>query len=58
MSPVYIDDDTLLSSIWRMLRAAPVTAQLHFSEPVESMGRERRELAEQLEKLIASRLAA
>jgi 1-acyl-sn-glycerol-3-phosphate acyltransferase len=57
MSPVYIDDDTLVSSIWRMLRAEPVTAQLDFLEPVASSGMERRELAEQLEKLISARLS-
>jgi 1-acyl-sn-glycerol-3-phosphate acyltransferase len=56
MSPVYIDDDTLFSSVWRMLCAKPVTAQLDFLEPVESSGMERRELAEQLEKLISARL--
>jgi 1-acyl-sn-glycerol-3-phosphate acyltransferase len=56
MSPVFIGDDTLISSIWRMLRAAPVTAQLDFLEPVASSGMQRRELAEQLEKLISVRL--
>jgi 1-acyl-sn-glycerol-3-phosphate acyltransferase len=56
MSPVYIDDDTLLSSIWRMLLAAPVTAQLDFLEPIQSSGVPRRDLAEQLERLISSRL--
>jgi 1-acyl-sn-glycerol-3-phosphate acyltransferase len=57
MSPVYIDDDTLISSIWRMLRAKPVTARLDFLEPVASVGLQRRELAQQLENLIAVRLA-
>jgi 1-acyl-sn-glycerol-3-phosphate acyltransferase len=58
MSPSYIDDDTLLTSIWRMLRADPVTAQLEFLEPVASSGTERRALATQLEGLISSRLHA
>jgi 1-acyl-sn-glycerol-3-phosphate acyltransferase len=58
MSPVFIGDDTLISSIWRMFRAKPVTAQLDFLEPVASSGMERRELAEQLEKLISARLSA
>jgi 1-acyl-sn-glycerol-3-phosphate acyltransferase len=57
MSPAYIDDDTLMGSIWRMLCAQPVTAQLDFLEPVGSTGKERRELADDLEKLIAVRLA-
>jgi 1-acyl-sn-glycerol-3-phosphate acyltransferase len=56
MSPVYIDDDTLLSSIWRMLRAEPVTAQLDFLPPIASAGLPRRDLAQQLEQLIAARL--
>jgi 1-acyl-sn-glycerol-3-phosphate acyltransferase len=58
MTPVYIGDDTLVASIWRMLCAQPVTAQLDFLEPVASSGMERRELAEQLEKLISARLSA
>ena len=57
MSPTYVGDDTLLSSVWRMLRADPVTAQLDFLEPMESSGMQRRELAERLEKLISARLA-
>jgi 1-acyl-sn-glycerol-3-phosphate acyltransferase len=56
MSPAYIGDDTLVSSVWRMLRAKPVTAQLEFLEPVASSGMERRVLAGQLEGLIAARL--
>jgi 1-acyl-sn-glycerol-3-phosphate acyltransferase len=56
MSPAYIGDDTLVSSVWRMLRAEPVTAQLDFLEPVASSGLERRVLAAQLEGLIAARL--
>jgi 1-acyl-sn-glycerol-3-phosphate acyltransferase len=58
MTPVYIGDDTLVASIWRMLCAEPVTAQLDFLEPVASSGTERRELAERLEKLISARLSA
>lgn len=56
LSPAYIGDDTLVSSVWRMLRADPVTAQLEFLEPVASSGLERRTLAAQLEGLIAARL--
>ena len=58
MSPVYIDDDTLLSSVWRMLCAKPVTAQLIFLEPVSSAGAERRQLAQQLHTLIAQHIGA
>jgi 1-acyl-sn-glycerol-3-phosphate acyltransferase len=56
MTPVYIGDDTLVASIWRMLYAEPVTAQLDFLEPVASSGMERRELAEQLQQMISARL--
>ena len=56
MSPTYINDDTLLSSVWRMLRADPVTAQLDFLPSVESKGLDRRELAAQLQQLIAKSL--
>jgi 1-acyl-sn-glycerol-3-phosphate acyltransferase len=58
MSPVYIGDDNLLTSIWRMLRADPVTAQLDFLPPIPSESMQRRELAQQLEQLIAERLVS
>jgi 1-acyl-sn-glycerol-3-phosphate acyltransferase len=56
MSPVYIDDDTLLSSVWRMLCAAPITASLDFLPPVATEGLERRALAAHLQDLISTRL--
>ena len=56
MSPTYINDDTLLSSVWRMLRADPVTAQLDFLPSMESQGLDRRELAAQLQQLISKSL--
>ncbi len=56
MSPTYINDDTLLSSVWRMLRADPVTAQLDFLPSMPTDGLDRRALASQLQELIASRL--
>jgi 1-acyl-sn-glycerol-3-phosphate acyltransferase len=56
MSPVYIDDDTLLSSVWRMLRAAPVTATLDFFPSMPTEGQERRALALKLQETIAERL--
>ncbi|MBS7807243.1 lysophospholipid acyltransferase family protein [Variovorax sp. PCZ-1] len=56
MSPVYIDDDTLLSSVWRMLRADPVTASLDFLPSLPTDGLERRALAAQLEAQIAHTL--
>ncbi len=56
MSPTYVGDDTLLSSVWRMLRADPVTAQLDFLPSMESQGLDRRELAAQLQQLISKSL--
>lgn len=57
MSPIYIDDDTLLSSVWRMLRADPVTASLDFLPSMSTDGWERRALAAQLQEMIATRLS-
>jgi 1-acyl-sn-glycerol-3-phosphate acyltransferase len=56
MSPVYIGDDTLLSSVWRMLRADPVTASLEFMPPMSTDGLDRRGLAAHLQDLISERL--
>ncbi len=52
-APVYIGDDTLAGSIWRLLCSAPTTAQLDFLGIVPSAGQERRPLALQLEQAIA-----
>ena len=41
-APSYIDDDTLLDSVWRTLSAPPLTAYLRFGEAQDSRGRERR----------------
>ncbi len=42
LAPCYIDDDTLLGSIWRTLRAPPLRATLSFGEPQWCAGRDRR----------------
>ena len=57
MSPIYIDDDTLLSSVWRMLCAQPVTASLDFLPPISTEGVERRVLSAQLHELISARIS-
>lgn len=41
-APAYVDDDTLLESVWRTLSAPPLTAYLSFGEPQDSRERERR----------------
>lgn len=56
MSPIYVDDDTLLSSVWRMMCAKPVTASLDFLPPVPTVGSDRRALAAQLQDMISARL--
>lgn len=42
LAPCYIDDDTLLGSIWRTLTAPPLCAVVNFGEPQWFEGRERR----------------
>ena len=42
LAPCYIDDDTLLGSIWRTLTAPPLCAVVTFGEPQLAQGRERR----------------
>ena len=42
LAPCYINDDTLLGSIWRTLTAPPLCAVVTFGEPQSAMGRERR----------------
>ncbi len=57
MSPVYIDDDTLLTSVWRMVKAKPITAQLDFLPLVSSAGLQRRELSSLLHSTIKAQLS-
>jgi 1-acyl-sn-glycerol-3-phosphate acyltransferase len=40
--PAYIDDDTLISSVWRLLASPPVEAVVHFSNVQHADGRDRR----------------
>lgn len=56
MSPIYVDDDTLLSSVWRMMCADPVTAQLDFLPSLPTDGMDRRALAAQLQEIISNQL--
>lgn len=45
LAPCYIDDDTLLGSIWRTLTAPPLQVKVRFGEPTRALGRDRRRLA-------------
>jgi 1-acyl-sn-glycerol-3-phosphate acyltransferase len=40
--PAYVDDDTLVSSVWRLLASLPVTAVVNFSQVQHAAGRDRR----------------
>ncbi|MGE4242932.1 lysophospholipid acyltransferase family protein [Ramlibacter sp.] len=44
----YVDDDTLVGSVWRLLTSAPLTAVVRFGEPQGSEGRDRRVWARDL----------
>jgi 1-acyl-sn-glycerol-3-phosphate acyltransferase len=47
-APLYIGDDSLLSSVWRTLKAPPLRARVRFGEPQSSQGRDRRTWARNL----------
>ena len=47
-APRYIDDDTLLSSLWRTLSAPPLQAIVRFGAPQDPHGRDRRHWAQSL----------
>ena len=47
-APRYIDDDSLVASLWNTLRAPPLLAIVRFGEPQASQGRERRAWAHSL----------
>jgi 1-acyl-sn-glycerol-3-phosphate acyltransferase len=48
LTPCYIDDDTLVGSLWRTVSGPPVTAILRYGEPQKAAGRGRREWARDL----------
>jgi 1-acyl-sn-glycerol-3-phosphate acyltransferase len=56
MSPVYVDDDSLLSSVWRMLSSPPVVAHLQFLPSVETQRMDRRQLAREMQQKISAAL--
>ena len=47
-APSYIGDERLLDSVWRTLRAPPLTAFVRFGEPQSPQGRDRRMWAQTL----------
>jgi 1-acyl-sn-glycerol-3-phosphate acyltransferase len=54
--PAYVDDDTLVSSVWRLLASAPVQAVVHFSSVQHADGRDRRAWALDLRGEVAQSL--
>lgn len=51
-APCYIGDDTLVGSLWRTLTASPILAVVHFGEPQQAQGRDRRRWAHDLREEI------
>ncbi len=54
--PAYVDNDTLISSVWRLLASPPVQAVVHFSEVQQAHGRDRRAWAVDLRDEVAKAL--
>jgi 1-acyl-sn-glycerol-3-phosphate acyltransferase len=52
--PLYIDDDTLVGSLWRTLTADPIVAVVHFGAPQLAQGRDRRTWAADLREAVAA----
>lgn len=58
LAPCYINDDTMIGSIWRTLSAPPLCAVLHFGEPQLAQGRDRRAWATDLHMAVAQLLSS
>jgi 1-acyl-sn-glycerol-3-phosphate acyltransferase len=56
-APLFVGDDTLLRSVWRVLRSSSITAVLHFGESQLAEGRDRRAFAADLRSAIQHDLA-
>jgi 1-acyl-sn-glycerol-3-phosphate acyltransferase len=54
LAPCYIDDDTLLGSIWRTLTAHPLCAVVTFGEAQSFQGRDRRTWAADIRQAVAN----
>jgi 1-acyl-sn-glycerol-3-phosphate acyltransferase len=55
--PAYVDDDTLVSSVWRLLASPPVRAVVHFSDVQHAQGRDRRAWAHDLRNEVSEALS-
>ena len=52
LAPCYIGDDNLIASVWRTLTAPPIVAVVHFGQPQQAEGRERRQWARDLREAV------
>ncbi|MFL6693939.1 MAG: lysophospholipid acyltransferase family protein [Ramlibacter sp.] len=52
LSPCYIDDDTLVSSLWRTVTGPAITALVSYGEPQHVHGRDRRTWAADLQRAV------
>ena len=57
-APLYVGDDTLLASVWRVLGSGGVTVVIHFGESQLARGRDRRGFAADLREKIQQVLFA
>ncbi len=53
-APCYVDDDTLMGSIWRTLCASGIVVVITFGEPQRAEGRDRREWAHALREDVSA----
>lgn len=51
-APLYLDDDTLVGSLWRTVSGRPFAAVLNFGEPQMPLGRDRRAWAADLRQAV------
>ena len=54
LAPAYIDDDTLVGSIWRTLRSGRMVARVRLGEPQLNVGRDRRAWASDLQRAVVT----
>jgi 1-acyl-sn-glycerol-3-phosphate acyltransferase len=53
MTPAYIDDDSLITSVWRFLASPSVQATVHFTPAQQADGRDRRTWAADLQRCVS-----
>ncbi len=53
LAPIYVDDDNLITSVWRLLSSPSVVATVHFTPVQHANGRDRRTWAADLQWTVA-----